>query len=84
MVGERKKPSIPVFVDQVPVMAKAEPTDCSVCKLVTSKYKCPNCDIDYCGVKCFSEHNEGMCNEDFCERQVTQHLKNKKVEFKDK
>ena len=84
VVGEKKvkQSEIPVFVDQIPVMPDA--ATCAVCTIVTAKYKCPTCDIPYCGVKCFTGHNDGACNEDFCERQVTQHLLNKRVEYKDK
>ncbi|XP_060084739.1 zinc finger HIT domain-containing protein 3-like [Ylistrum balloti] len=34
---------------------------CQVCREETSKYKCPQCTIQYCSVGCFKNHKETKC-----------------------
>eukprot|EP01135_Chromosphaera_perkinsii_P009512 Nk52_evm2s1779 gene=Nk52_evmTU2s1779 len=41
--------------------AISKTTLCGVCEEVVPKYKCPNCGVRYCSVKCYSTHKEGKC-----------------------
>ena len=52
---------------------------CHVCTKSTSKYKCPRCNVPYCSLKCYKEHDVD-CTEEFYKEWVEEEMKNN-VEF---
>jgi len=46
---------------------------CAVCSMQFSKYKCPKCSVQTCGLMCYRAHGE-RCTESFYEAQTAQDL----------
>jgi len=74
------------LVKQAPVMASMsdDNLNCSVCKKVQHKYKCPKCDILYCSKPCYTIHNSGKCSEEFSKQNIEEQLKSTKITEKTK
>jgi hypothetical protein len=51
--------------------------NCEVCESNKFKYSCPRCDIKYCSVDCYKNHNEKNCSESFYKELVQQELQQK-------
>lgn len=47
---------------------------CAVCSMQFSKYKCPKCSVQTCGLMCYRAHGE-RCTESFYEAQAAQDLR---------
>ena len=49
------------------------------CHAKSALYNCSRCSVKYCSVKCFRSHSNNKCYDLFCQENVKQHLKAKKV-----
>ncbi|VWU49143.1 zinc finger protein, putative [Hepatocystis sp. ex Piliocolobus tephrosceles] len=48
---------------------------CEVCKKKTFQYVCPSCEIVYCSLECYKQHND-KCVNNFLNNQVNENIKN--------
>jgi len=60
--------------DPVPVAFTSVTRVCGVCALQFSKYKCPKCSVQTCGLMCYRAHSE-RCTESFYEAQASDELR---------
>ena len=60
--------------DPVPVAFTSVTRVCGVCALQFSKYKCPKCSVQTCGLMCYRAHGE-RCTESFYETQASDELR---------
>ena len=60
--------------DPVPVAFTSVTRVCGVCALQFSKYKCPQCSVQTCGLMCYRAHSE-RCTESFYEAQASDELR---------
>lgn len=59
-------PAIEVRQPAVGLTAQGEDASCcEICNQGKQNYKCPKCDIHYCSLACYKQHNQGQCLEDF-------------------
>ena len=63
--------------DPVPVAFTSVARVCGVCALQFSKYKCPRCSVQTCGLMCYRAHGE-RCTESFYETQASEELRSTK------
>lgn len=59
--------------DDTPVAFTSVARICGVCALQFSKYKCPKCSVQTCGLMCYRAHGE-RCTESFYEAQASEEL----------
>ncbi|CAJ0572570.1 unnamed protein product, partial [Mesorhabditis spiculigera] len=61
--------------DPGPSATTSEPQTCEVCYLEKdARYKCPNCKIAYCSVKCYRGAKHRQCSEQFYKSRLDDHL----------
>ncbi|GMR40927.1 hypothetical protein PMAYCL1PPCAC_11122 [Pristionchus mayeri] len=66
------------------VSAAGNPTSCHFCgTLNRNLYRCPRCDVAYCGLKCFKGEKHAACSEDFYRGCVKDELQGKKAQMRD-
>ncbi|GMT17746.1 hypothetical protein PFISCL1PPCAC_9043 [Pristionchus fissidentatus] len=66
------------------VSAAGNPTSCHFCATFNRNlYRCPRCDVAYCGLKCFKSEAHGACSEDFYRGCVKEQLEGKRAEQRD-
>ncbi|GMS87421.1 hypothetical protein PENTCL1PPCAC_9596, partial [Pristionchus entomophagus] len=66
------------------VSAAGNPTSCHFCGTFNRNlYRCPRCDIAYCGLKCFKGEAHAACSEDFYRGCVKEELQGKQSEKMD-
>ncbi|CRG99331.1 conserved Plasmodium protein, unknown function [Plasmodium relictum] len=56
---------------------------CEVCKNKIFNYVCPSCEIVYCSLECYKNHNY-KCVSNFLENQVNENIKNNEITEFDK
>ena len=59
--------------DEPQQLFTAVPRVCAVCSMQFSKYKCPKCSVQTCGLVCYRAHGE-RCTESFYEAQASEEL----------
>jgi len=57
---------------------------CDFCKAKVSKYTCPKCKLQYCGIDCYKCLNHRKCSEDFYKDNVMREIKDLKSTDPDK
>ncbi|XP_004077342.1 zinc finger HIT domain-containing protein 2 [Oryzias latipes] len=50
-------------------------TACTFCKCKPSRYTCPRCNLQYCGLACYQSREHTSCSEEFYKESVLQELK---------
>ncbi|KAF6721445.1 Zinc finger HIT domain-containing protein 2 [Oryzias melastigma] len=55
--------------------AAAAAAACTFCKCNPSRYTCPRCNLQYCGLSCYQSREHAGCSEEFYKESVLQELK---------